>query len=134
MCFGTFDVLHLGHLDYFQQAKQHADKLVVVVARDKTKTDQQKETIFDEQERLKLVKSLQIVDEATLGHHDNHFKIIEEKKPDIILLGYDHPITEKQLSEKLLPLHLYPKVLRAKPYKPHKHKSTKIKELLLQQQ
>ncbi|MBI2582387.1 adenylyltransferase/cytidyltransferase family protein, partial [Candidatus Woesearchaeota archaeon] len=27
MCFGTFDLLHLGHLNYFQQAKKYGDYL-----------------------------------------------------------------------------------------------------------
>ena len=36
MVFGTFDYLHEGHKDFFRQAKQYGDELVVVVARDET--------------------------------------------------------------------------------------------------
>ena len=36
MVFGTFDPLHPGHVDFFRQAKQHGDELVVVVALDST--------------------------------------------------------------------------------------------------
>jgi FAD synthetase len=129
MCFGTFDLLHLGHLNYFKQAKQHGQILIVVIARDKTK---QNKTVFTEQERQELIQSLDLVDEAVLGYLDNHFKIIKEKKPDIICLGYDHPITETELSEKLLKLRLYPKIIRAKAYKPENQKSSKIKNLILE--
>ena len=66
MCFGTFDLLHLGHLNYFQQAKKYGNYLIVVIARDQTKKDQHKETIFTEQERLELVRNLKMVDEAQL--------------------------------------------------------------------
>ena len=132
MCFGTFDLLHLGHLDYFKQAKKHADNLIVVVARDKTKEKLKKEIVFDEKERLELVKSLKIVDEAVLGDVKDHLKVILNKKPNVICLGYDHPIKEKYLSEKLLPFHLYPKVVRAKAYQDHKHKSSLMKEKIFE--
>lgn len=134
MCFGTFDLLHLGHLNYFKQAKKEADYLIVVVARDKTKEKEKKEVVFDEEERLELVKSLKIVDEAVLGDEQDHLKIVKEKNPNVICLGYDHPIKEKKLTEKLLPFHLYPKIIRAKAYLDHKHKSSKVKDRFLNTQ
>ncbi len=127
MCFGTFDVLHLGHLDYFKQAKKFGSYLIVVVARDKTKKAQKKKILFSEKERLGLVKNLKIVNEAVLGHHKSFLKIIKEKKPNFVCLGYDHKIKEKKLSEKLVELRLKCKVKRMKAYKKHKYKSSKIK-------
>ncbi|HIJ11126.1 TPA: adenylyltransferase/cytidyltransferase family protein [Candidatus Woesearchaeota archaeon] len=134
MCFGTFDLLHLGHLDYFRQAKKDGDKLVVVIARDSTKENEKKVPVFDEHERQELVQALELVDEAILGHTGNHLKIIEERKPDVLCLGYDHPISEKELAERLLKLHLYPKIVRARAYKQHNHKSTTMKEKIMQSQ
>jgi FAD synthetase len=131
MCFGTFDLLHLGHLNYFKQAKQLGDYLIVVIARDKTKQDQQKKTVFTEDERLELIGSLNIVDEVVLGYKDNHFRIIKEKNPAIICLGYDHPITELEIQEKLFTLKLNPIVVRAKSFHPENQKSSRIKELIL---
>ncbi len=131
MCFGTFDLLHLGHLDYFKQAKKYGDHLIVVIARDKTKQAQKKEIIFSEKERLELVQSLKIVDEAVLGYPEDHFKIIGEKKPDVILLGYDHKIDEKILAAKLKERGLHPEIYRAKPFKLEKHKSSLLREKVL---
>ncbi|HLD00644.1 MAG TPA: adenylyltransferase/cytidyltransferase family protein [Candidatus Nanoarchaeia archaeon] len=131
MCFGTFDLLHLGHINYLQQAKRLADFLIVVVARDKTKKQQNKVVVFNENERLELIKNLRIVDEAVLGYPDDHFKIIMEKNPGIIFLGYDHAISEANLSDKLSELGLNPLIKRAKPYQEHKHKSTNIKGKIL---
>jgi len=131
MCFGTFDLLHLGHLHYFQQAKKYGDYLIVVIARDKTKQMQKKGIIFSEKERLELVKNLRAVDEAVLGYPDNHFRIIEEKKPDVIFLGYDHKINEKELAMKLKERGLKPEIKRAKPFKLGKHKSTLLREKVL---
>lgn len=131
MCFGTFDLLHLGHLNYFQQAKEHGDHLIVVIARDETKKKQGKEVLFTEEERLKVVRNLGIVDEAVLGHLGNHLKIIQEKNPDIICLGYDHNIGELELREKLSLLNLHPEIRRMKPYNPDKYKSTLLKQKIL---
>lgn len=131
MCFGTFDLLHLGHLNYFKQAKRYGDYLIIVVARDKTKKDQKKTTVFTEKERLKLIQSLKIVDEAVLGYQENHFKIIQEKKPGIICLGYDHSIKETYLSEELMKLNLCPQILRMKPFRSESNKSSKIRNLIL---
>ena len=131
MCFGTFDLLHLGHLNYFEQAKRFGDHLIVVIARDKTKQNQQKTTLFNEEERKRLVESLKIVDEAVLGYPENHFIIIREKKPDVICLGYDHPIQKKELKERLAQLKLYPVIKRMKAYKSETLKSSKIKEVVL---
>ena len=131
MCFGTVDLLHLGHLNYFQQAKKYGDYLIVVIARDKTKQMQKKEIIFSEKERLELVKGLKVVDEAVLGYPEDHFRIIQEKKPDVIFLGYDHKIDEKILAAKLKERGLKPEIKRAKPFKLGKHKSTLLREKVL---
>lgn len=131
MCFGTFDILHLGHLYYFEQAKKNGDYLIVVIARDKTKHKQKKKIIFNEQERLRMVQSLKIVDEAVLGNVDDHLKIVLEKKPAVLCLGYDQKVSEKWLKEKLAERNFHPTIVRINPYHPERHKSGKIKKNLL---
>jgi len=121
ICFGTFDILHLGHLNYFKQAKKLGDYLIVVIARDQ---NVKKKLIFNEKERLELVKSLEIVDQAVLGDLNDHFKIIKKIKPDLICLGYDHKIKRSELKSKL---GMNFKIMRMKPYQIDKYKSSKIK-------
>ena len=132
MCFGTFDLLHLGHLYYFEQARRYGDYLIVVIARDKTKQKQKKKILFSEQERQQLVQSLKQVDEAVLGYPDNHLKIIQERKPDVICLGYDHPIQKKELQKKLSALGLHPSVVRIPHYYTQKYKTTRLREKILE--
>lgn len=131
MCFGTFDLLHLGHLHYFKEAKKYGSYLVVVIARDKTKEWQKKPVVFSENERLKLIQSLKIVDKAVLGFTENHFRIIKKIKPAVICLGYDHKISEQELKEKLTSIGLNPRIKRISPYKPNQQKSSLLKELIL---
>jgi len=131
MCFGTFDLLHPGHLNYLEQAKKQGDYLIVVIARDETKIKQNKKTLFSENNRLIIIKSLKVVDEAVLGNVDDHFKVILEKKPQVICLGYDHQISEKELEKKLEERGLIVKVKRMKPFKVEKFKSSIIKRKIL---
>jgi len=75
-----------------------------------------------------------LVDQAILGNLDNPYTIIKEINPDIIALGYDQNSFTANLSLELKKAHLYPTVLRLKPYKPEIYHSsllpqkTKIKQ------
>jgi len=128
MCFGTFDILHLGHISYFKQAREHGDHLIVVVARDKTKKKQNKTTLFNEDKRLAAVNEEKLVNEAVLGDLNNHFKVIKDKQPNIICLGYDQEIEEEFLRNKLIELNINAEVIRLNPYQENKYKSSIIKK------
>ncbi len=121
ICFGTFDHLHPGHLNYFQQAKQLGDYLIVVVARDKNIN---RKTTFNEDERLIEVKKVEIVDEAVLGDLEDRYKVIKEKQPDVLCLGYDQEVDENKLKEELAKLNLFPKIKRMNAYQEEKYKSS----------
>lgn len=128
LIFGTFDLLHPGHLDFFKQAKKLGDSLTVIVARDQTVSAIKKHrTLFNEQERLANVKNQKIVDEAKLGNLDDPYKIIKQEKPDIIALGYDQNSYTEELEDKIKEFGFKTKVVRLKPFKPEKYKSSKLK-------
>jgi len=91
---GVFDLLHLGHVRYLEEAKkagEYAAKLIVIVARDSTVEKRKgKKPIMSENQRRALVESLKVVDEAVLGFEDFSIeKVIERIKPDVIAVGYD---------------------------------------------
>ena len=85
MVFGTFDVLHAGHLKFLEEAKKLGGddaRLTVVIARDSTVHKVRgRPPIFSEEDRRKLVEGLKPVDEAILGYEGGDMlKIVEEKK------------------------------------------------------
>ena len=102
---GTFDIVHPGHLEFFKNAKKLAipSELWVIVARNSSVSDfKKKNPILDEKVRVKMLNSLKIVDQALLGNEGpDKIKIIEELKPDIVVLGYDQWINEDKLKEEL---------------------------------
>ena len=117
MATGTFDLLHMGHIYFLKEAKELGDKLVVVVATDSTVRKMKHEPVTPQEMRLGLIKELEIVDEALLGHEDDMFEIVKEIKPDIIALGYDQVHDEEKIKNELKKRGLNPKIVRLLKYK-----------------
>ena len=91
---GVFDLLHLGHVKYLEEAKKAGGRnaeLIVIVARDSTVEKRKgKKPIMPENQRRVLVESLKVVDEAILGYEEFDIgRVIGKIKPDIIVVGYD---------------------------------------------
>ncbi len=125
LVFGTFDVLHPGHLHFLQGAKKFGDYLIVSLARDKfVKRIKGRKAHHSELDRKKLVEALKIVNKAVLGSKDDYIKHIIAQKPDIIALGYDQRAFTENLKLKLVSAGMKKiKIVRLKPYKPHLYKS-----------
>jgi FAD synthetase len=138
LVFGTFDILHPGHIDFFRQARQaggHGSKVIVVVAKDfNSKSIKGAFPLNNEKMRLDTIKKLVKdgnVDEAMLGESSNKFKVIEKIKPDIICIGYDQKIPDG-FSEWISKQEFSPEIKTLKPYQSDKFKSSKLKGILPQ--
>ena len=103
---GVFDLLHLGHVKFLEEAKKAGGEnaeLVVIIARDRTveKTKEGK-PIMSEDQRCALVESLKVVDRTVLGYeHLDIGEVIKNIKPDIIALGYDQENMYQQVRRYL---------------------------------
>ena len=63
--FGTFDVLHVGHLRILQRSRALGDRLVVGVSSDALNfSKKQRYPVFSQDERCELVANLKCVDEV----------------------------------------------------------------------
>jgi FAD synthetase len=103
---GTFDLLHLGHVRFLEEAKKAGGKdaeLIVIVARDSTvKARKGKKPVMPEDQRRALVESLKVVDEAILGLEDFSIeKVIEKIQPDVIAVGYDQDGIEREVQKAI---------------------------------
>jgi FAD synthetase len=112
MASGVFDLIHLGHLNYLEEALKLGDELVVVVATDETVRKIKHEPITNESIRVKLVEALKPVNKAVLGYEDDRYKIVEELKPDIIAIGFDQEHDEEQIKADLAKKGLEVQVVR----------------------
>ena len=63
--FGTFDVLHVGHIRILQRAADLGDRLVVGVSADALNIAKKgRAPVFSQEERLEIVRNLRMVDEV----------------------------------------------------------------------
>ncbi len=128
MVFGTFDYLHAGHENYIFQAKELGDKVMAIVARDKTvKTIKGDLPDHSEKDRLKNLQETEWTDFAILGNNKDKTKVIKSYRPDIIALGYDQFAFTYRLEKLVIDLKLNTRIVRLKPYRPDMYKSSIIK-------
>ena len=135
---GVFDLLHLGHVRFLEEAKraggEHA-KLIVIVARDGTVEKMKgKKPIMTEDQRRALVESLRVVDEAVLGYEDFDIgEVIGKVKPDIIALGYDQADMERDVKAYIAKHKLPVEVVRIGKFAENAlDSSSKIKQKIIE--
>jgi FAD synthetase len=118
--FGVFDIIHSGHIKFLENCKRIAkdSELIVIVSRDSTILKEKgKSPVMSEEERRKILESIKPVDRAILGYEgQDKLKIVEEIRPDFIVLGYNQNWDEKKLEDNLKKRKLNVKVVRLERY------------------
>jgi len=96
LCSGCFDILQPGHAVFFQQCKDAAETLVVVVGRDASIARQKpSRPLNPENNRLYLVAALADVDYTILGEEEmkpgkiDYYHVAEDLRPDVLILNDD---------------------------------------------
>ena len=96
---GCYDLLHSGHVEFFRQAAQYGD-LYVGIGSDKTiEGYKHHKTVYSEQERLFMVKSIRYVKDAYINQGSgimDFIPTVEALKPDILLVNADGDKEEKR--------------------------------------
>jgi len=64
---GYFNPLHKGHLELFEKAKEVGDLLIVIVNNDKQREMKGSQFFQDQDERIKIIRALSIVDMAWIS-------------------------------------------------------------------
>jgi cytidyltransferase-like protein len=89
---GCFDLLHSGHVAFFEEAASHGD-LYVGLGSDRTIYRlKNRKTVYNEQERLYMVRSLRYVKDAWINSGSGTMDFLEEIKelrPDILFVNED---------------------------------------------
>jgi len=100
---GCYDILHGGHIEFFNQAKALGDYLIVSFASEKTlEKYKNKKSSIPEEHKRKILESLRMVDEVVMGDNldevgldfKNHFLKI---KPDILAVTEDDHFSEQKI-------------------------------------
>ncbi|MCI9560507.1 glycerol-3-phosphate cytidylyltransferase [Candidatus Ventrimonas sp. KK005] len=89
--YGTFDLLHYGHINLLQRAKELGDYLIVALSTDEFNWNQkQKKSYFAYEERKRLLEAIRYVD-LVIPEENWEQKVsdIQEFKADIFVMGDD---------------------------------------------
>ena len=96
---GCYDLLHSGHVEFFRQASQYGD-LYVGIGSDATVLHYKNhKTLYPEQERLFMVKSIRYVKDAFINAGDgvmDFIPTVEALKPDIFVVNADGSNDDKR--------------------------------------
>lgn len=132
MVFGTFDIVHPGHLYVFEEAKKLGDKLIVGLATDATvKKIKNQEPFYNQQQRKNFLEHITEIDEVHIGDEDNPYLIVKKHQPDIIVLGYDQNVFVEKLEQALKDMGLLEtKVIRLEKYLDQDIKSSALRRYI----
>ncbi|MFT2010406.1 D-glycero-beta-D-manno-heptose 1-phosphate adenylyltransferase [Pontibacter sp. 13R65] len=91
---GCFDILHLGHVDYLEKARQLGDKMVLGLNTDASicRIKGPSRPLQDEMSRARVMASLLFIDAVVLFDDDTPLKLIEAVQPDILVKGDDYSV------------------------------------------
>lgn len=89
--FGTFDLLHIGHVNMLNKCKKHGNKLIVGVSSDKLNYKKKsRNPIFNEKDRMEIIKNISCVDEVFLEESlELKRDYIQKYNADIFIIGDD---------------------------------------------
>ena len=91
---GCFDLLHLGHVDYLEQARHLGDVLVVGLNTDASVGSLKPgRPIQDETARARILASLAFVDAVVLFGEPTPLALIGLVQPDVLVKGDDYAIS-----------------------------------------
>ncbi len=89
--FGTFDLFHIGHLRILERAKALGDYLIVGISTDALNySKKQKNPVYSEKERLRIIEALKVVDEVFYEESlELKGEYIKKYNADVLVMGND---------------------------------------------
>ena len=99
---GVFDVIHYGHIKYFEEAKKKVDYLIVSVTRNKYVNKGPGKPIFNTLKRCEVLKSIKDIDEIIISNYPTAIENIKLIKPHYYIKGKDYKNLSDDLSKNIL--------------------------------
>ena len=90
LCHGVFDLLHLGHIKYLQEAKTKCDKLIVTITPDEYVNKGPGRPVFNHYQRAEALASLSCVDYVSINKWETAINTLSLLKPSLYIKGPDY--------------------------------------------
>lgn len=101
LCHGVFDLLHIGHIQHFHEAKSMGDILVVSVTAAEFVRKGPDRPYFDDRQRLEFLAAIEMIDYIILSESYTAADIIPVVQPDIYVKGAEYSRAEDDLTGKI---------------------------------
>lgn len=91
---GCFDIVHLGHIDYLEKARNLGDKLILGLNTDASvkRLKGESRPVVNEYARSRMMAAFEFIDAVVLFDEPTPKELIEKVKPDILVKGDDYTI------------------------------------------
>ena len=100
-CHGVFDLLHIGHIKHFKEAKKYGDLLVVTITPDKHVDKGQGRPAFKERTRIEALEALEDIDYLSINIEKSAISAIRKIRPNYYCKGPDYRNFSHDLSGKI---------------------------------
>ncbi|MEE3392198.1 MAG: glycerol-3-phosphate cytidylyltransferase [Lachnospiraceae bacterium] len=88
--YGTFDLLHVGHINILRRAKALGDYLIVAVSTDEFNALKGKKAYYPYEDRKKILEAIKYVDEVIPENNwEQKIKDVQDNNVDIFVMGDD---------------------------------------------
>ncbi len=90
LTYGTYDLMHYGHIRLLKRAKKHGDYLIVAVSTDEFNDIKGKKAYHDYETRKKMLEAIRYVDLVIPENGwDQKLEDVKEYKVDVFCMGDD---------------------------------------------
>ena len=89
LCHGCFDLMHPGHIKYFQAAKRMGDVLAVTITPDRYVDKGPGRPVFNENLRAESIAALECVDYVAINKWSTAEETLRLLRPDIYVKGHE---------------------------------------------
>ena len=102
LCHGVFDLLHIGHIKHFEEARKNCDLLIASVTKDRFVEKGPGRPAFHDYQRMEVLASLEFIDYVILSEEVSSINVINKIKPNIYFKGPDYKNTKADLTKNIL--------------------------------
>ena len=99
---GVFDVIHVGHINYFKEAKSKVDKLIVSVTSDEFVNKGPGKPIFNLKKRMEVLNSIKYIDKVIESNYPTAIQNIRKIRPDLYIKGKDYKNLKGDISKNIV--------------------------------
>ncbi|MEA5403737.1 D-glycero-beta-D-manno-heptose 1-phosphate adenylyltransferase [Arcicella sp. DC2W] len=91
---GCFDIVHLGHIDYLEKARNLGDKLILGLNTDASvkRLKGESRPVVNEYARSRMMAAFEFIDAVILFDEPTPLEVIQEIQPDILVKGDDYVV------------------------------------------